>query len=511
MAGFGSITGFLNKYLFGFALGTAAGGALRPYVQELENTAWSENQVAPIAYQVAALLAAKRVQGDGADAGEAASQGISGAKFSTLVDGLQVAPGSAELFDLYRRGKISKVQLDHGHEKASIEPQYVAVMDALAEQLLSSPEWAMAQQQGFASEAEANAGGALQGVAKANQQLRFEMAGLPPGVETALQMLRRGIIDTAEFGRIVREGHTKTKYTGVLEQLQAEVFSFEQVVEAYLKGWLTKTEADTLAALVGYTPEQVDLWWKASGRPAAPQQMATAVARGIDGPDNRPMDEKQFLEGIAESNIHPRWGPMLWGIRYQYPSLFQINRLVTGGAITPAVGVEWAQKGRYAPEVLTALQAAWSGGTATAGKRLTLTALSSEYEGGYLTETQYRDALAQLGYTGPLQDLEFHLADAKRIASWREKVVTSIAKSYVSHALTDAEALNLLSELGITGDAASRLVGLWKIDQDATRHTLTAAQVKRAYRKNILTQQQALDELSLRGYSTADATTYLAS
>src|SRR5205823_11989738 len=140
-----------------------------------------------------------------------------------------------------------------------------------------------------------------------------EAAGLPPGWAEGLAMLRRGIITEADFAEIVRTGHTKTKWTPQLLQLRTQVLSASEYATLYRKGWITQGVMNAGGALTGHTPEQMNLLYLSQGRPAAPQQMATAWARGVDGPDGRPMDEAQFLKGIRESDIRPEWGPMLWG------------------------------------------------------------------------------------------------------------------------------------------------------------------------------------------------------
>jgi hypothetical protein len=45
---FGNITGLLRQNVFGYALGTAAGPALHPFVQELANEAWQASPLRPV-------------------------------------------------------------------------------------------------------------------------------------------------------------------------------------------------------------------------------------------------------------------------------------------------------------------------------------------------------------------------------------------------------------------------------------------------------------------------------
>ncbi len=161
----------------------------------------------------------------------------------------------------------------------------------------------------------------------------------------------RGLVDDATFAQAIREGHTKTKYTGLADALRHPVLSAVQYSTLFLKGWIDKGARDKGGALTGYTTEQMDLLYLAQGRPAAPGQMATAACRGIDGPKGRPVDREQFLDAIKQSDIRPEYGPMLWDTRFLYPPLFQISRLVAAGDIDPATGAEWSRgpAGRIRP------------------------------------------------------------------------------------------------------------------------------------------------------------------
>src|SRR5437667_100902 len=66
--------------------------------------------------------------------------------------------------------------------------------------------------QGHRSFDAAAADAELQGVSQANFQTLVDNTGRPPGPATGLEWLRRGVLDTTEFGQLVREGHTKVKY-----------------------------------------------------------------------------------------------------------------------------------------------------------------------------------------------------------------------------------------------------------------------------------------------------------
>jgi len=495
----------------GVAIGGSVQNSLNPLTQALANDTWSLHpDVPPDAMLLAIGVAQGQVADDDASAW-AAQLGYGGPQFTAMKAIADTGPGVAMAFDLWRRGFLNEAGFRRACKREALEPEWIDALVKLKQRLLSPAELANARQQEFIDDARLHGEGDQQGYDAERMDLLYKMAGLPPGVMDGLTMLRRGIISEATYRQLVAEGHTKTKYTDALLGLRDIIITPAEAAGLRLRGWKTKAESDALGALGGATPEVMENLYLNRGRPAAPVQMQTAWARGIVGPDGVPMNEAQFLKGIRESDIRPEWGPMLWGIRFAYPPLFQINRLVQQGAATAAEALDWATKGRYAPEVLAALQRFWAGAGTAGSKALTKAELDDEYEGGYISEADFRAQLTKLGYTGANLDLEVHRGDARRLKRWREKVVDAIAKAFIEHDIDSATAIVDLATVGVTGEAATRLVDLWQLEARVHRKHLTAAQVKRAYRRAILTIDQAVEALLLLDYTDGDARAYLAS
>jgi hypothetical protein len=457
-----------------FAVGTAVGPTLRPVVQDLANESWRTHPVRPLSAGDAAAIVAEDVEHAPWGRDEAELSGVDNSRFDALVGEALNAPGLSELFEAWRRNLIDDASFTHGLRKAKLEPEWDAPLQGLKQRLLSLSDLANARQQGFVSEGRQRSESDLQGVDKERADILFELSGLPLGVETMQQALNRGLTDEATFRQAIREGHTKTKYTDLALALRVPVLHATDYAGLHLRGWITEPQMNAGGALSGYSAEQMDLLFLNRGRPAAPGQMATAAARGIDGPDGRPMDKTQFLKGIAESDIRPEWGPMLWESRYLYPPLFQITRLVQAGVIDAATAREWAVKDRYPPEVVAPLFAYWSAPSAAKA------------------DTHIGKAQTQL---------------------W-----TTTHRSFLAGESDDATATAALAAAGVPTDAAAAVLELWRHEQDLIRKQLTPAQVKKAYLKVVTnpatgaawTLDDATAALLARGYSLADATTYLA-
>jgi hypothetical protein len=451
-----------------FALGVATGPVLAPAVEEIKNEAWRTHPSRTVDATGAAEIVAEDVERRDWGANEASAHGIDGDRLDAIVGAVLNAPGMGELVQARRRKLISAADFRHGLRKAKLELLWDDALIGLLDVLLSPADLAMARQQGFVDERRQKTESALQGVDDDRAEILFQLSGLPPGVDVAQRAANRDFIDRDTFEQIVREGHTKTKYTDLLWRMRNPLLTAAIGVRLYLKGWWTKAQRDELGSLWGYTSQQMEDWYLASGRPAAPGQMATAAARGIDGPDGRPMDRDQFLKGIKESDIRPEWGPMLWDSRYLYPPLFQLTRLVQGGAIDPDTARDWAVKDRYPPEVVAALHAYWSK-PAAAGQTNTVEKLST---------TQARAALK---------------------------------KRYLIERIDTAGVLTGLELLGSDPAEAGHILEMWTLERGWLVRPLTPSQIKKLYREGTITLDQGIEALEELHYTPGDAEALLTS
>jgi hypothetical protein len=472
-----SLVGRFFGRFFGATIGEAAGygigGAMqepiKPLLQQLANETWATATAAgvgrPLSVGEAAEIVAEDVELREWGVAQAGQEGRTEQQFDAVLGAALNAPGIPQLFEAWRRELIDDAAFEHGLRKAKLEPRWDAPLKALKQRLLSLDQLANARQQGFIDAARQRAEAALQGQDAERADISFELSGLPPGIESMQEALNRGLVDRATFDQAIREGHTKTKYTDLVFALRQPVLSAQTYATLHLKGWIDAAAMNAGGALHGYTAEQMNDLYLSMGRPASPGYMWTAAARGIDGPDGRPVDEAQFTKAIAESDIRPEYAPMLWRIRYLYPSLFQLSRLVTSGTISGDVGAEWASKARYAPEVVTALRASWAGGSSAAP--------------------------------------DPHVARAQTHL-WNQT-----HKSYVAEEADEPTTRAQLTSLTIPVAAQDAIIALWNDERALVRKQLTAAQIKRAYGKAKLTRDVAVTRLVAMGYSLADASLYL--
>jgi hypothetical protein len=491
------------------AAGFAVAPAVRPWVQTFANEAWELHTVRPLDVGHAAEIAAQYRVFENRARAEGRKQGIDDKLMDNLILALREAPALEGLMTLWRRDLINEATVDFGLAKLKIAERFREPLKDTKNLLLSPADLAMMRQQGFIDRDRQVNESSKQGVTPERADLLFEISGLPPPTERAMEMLRRGIITEAQFRKAIVEGHEKTKYTDEELALRRELLHPATLVALYLKGWIERPDYHARMALHGYDATEADDWYDSAGRPAAPGQMATAAVRGIDGPDGRPMDRAQFLKGIRESDIRPEWGPMLWDARFLYPSLFQLTRLVTSGTIDGDTGADWAHKARYAPEVVTALRASWDRPAARTAKGLTATDLANEYEARWLTRAQYVAGLKEIGYSQDRAEAKAEAEDSRRARAARDKRIELIGSRYVGHGIGRERAVTELTNAGVPARVRDGLLLEWDVMRELTPDAFTSAQIRKAYRNAQITRAEAITRLELRRYDERDANLYL--
>jgi hypothetical protein len=442
--------------IVGIGVGEAGAAAIEPVLEPQRQKAWQQSRARVLDLNHLAELVSKGVLDEGSAIEEASRSGYAESRLRAIVEMMLEAPAFALTLTLYRRGLIGEHELDHALAKEQIEPQYWPALKATVNVLLSPSDIANAIQQGHvpnrdvlpldtsrlppapgyeqpdAPDAQPPttvplttigldpiAESAGHGVDLDRLKVLANLAGLPPGAHDLLQMWNRNLIDESAVDAGIREGHLKTKWLPAFKRMRWAVLSPQEYASAALRQWVTKEQMNEGGALTGHTPEQMELMFLNRGRPASPTQMWRAWARKVTGPRGVPAAYEDHAKAIAISDIRPEYAELLWEIRFNYPSLFQLNRLVDAGTVTPEIAAEWAEKNLYAPEVVTALRAAWSKSASGAGGGETRAEAAAEYEAGFITEAEYRALLAGHGVTGPAMDRLVHLGDARSPAPIR--------------------------------------------------------------------------------------------
>lgn len=465
--------GSAGSQAVGVGLGTTVVPALIPGVQYIINEAWHKYPDLPLNPE---LLALGVVQGqiDGTWAkNQAQISGINETRWNALVDAANTGPGMAEAFNLWRRNEIDDAGFERAIQRLGLEQEWITALKKVKQVLLTPAELANARQQGFIDDTRQYAEAALQGVNAERAEIQFKTVGLPPGVETGLEMLRRNIIQEPTFREMVREGHTKTKYTDNLLDLKDVLLTPATLVALRLKGWIETPEFHTRMAQHGYSAADADDWYHSSGRPATTHQIHIGYARGASVP-GASSETEAIRQGVERSNVRPEYFDVLNAGKYTLPSGFQIRGEAQKGTIDVQETEDLLLQSGWMPKWAKHFAEAWHATTAGGGGQ------------SYVDK-----AKAQL---------------------W-----TRTHTSYLAAEIDEAEAREKLPLAGVPAADVDAVIQVWNHEREVERKQLTPAQIKKALGKATLnvatglpwTHDEALAALINRGYSPTDAENYL--
>lgn len=524
--------GSTPSLLLGFAVGEAASAAFEPALEIPRQEAW---KAAPHRVLEPELLARLVAQGGvtlGTAEELATHSGYSAANLDALVYLAQSPPGEAELLFLWRLGIIDEPTWRQGLVKLGRRPDWIDRVAQTFSVPLTAAEAAIAihhdviPNQGQLPGLDLNTTGKVlrfpqvnidayasaqaYGVGNAQLDAMTRVLGLPPGLDTVARGVFRGILDRGDFTLAALQSNRRTEWQEYEFEIYRQIPTAEQFVEAHLRGWITQAEMYAGTALHGMSQADTDLEYEIHRRPMTVRQITQALAWG--GQFNPAAGEIQdpYSASVHQANLGPEWYDLAESLKHTYSVPFWWRSMVEAGALSAADATTILLRLANPPAFVDQAVAHFSGGSTAATKAQTKAELLDEYEGGYISRTDYQTALEALGYAGTTLQLELELGDARQAKAWRAKVIDAINKAYVEHLLTDSEAISELATVNVTGDLATRLLGLWQLERQYTLARLTQSQVVKAYSKSLITEADALNRLQDFGLSASDAAVRLA-
>ena len=139
-----------------------------------------------------------------------------------------------------------------------------------------------------------------------------------------------------------------------------------------------------------------------------------------------------------------------------------------------------------------------------------------------LTRLRFDNGTATAGLSGPpnpivkreLDELGFtpedaaryrRLGEARKVSAARRQTLATIRSAFVGHRLQEGEARAQLDALGLAPEARDRIWSEWQQQETANVRVLTPAQIRKLYSNAVLTAEEAVAELELRGFSRSSA------
>lgn len=480
-----------------FAAGVALGPVLGPPV---ELTKQKVQAAFPFKIPDVGVLAEGLAQGqvDEADARPwAKAHGFDTKAFDALVAIANVGPGMAQAFNLWRRKQTDEAGFRRALHRLGLEQEWIDALWLVREEVLDPAELARAIHRGLIPDPgllegrlpsgvgnvpaypvypiDALLEAAGSGIDHDRLGVMVGLQGLPMGSHEAAEALFRGILDENDYLRAIAEGNTRNEWADAILDQTRQIPTARDFLENALRGYSTLPEAIDGTAMHGMSADHATLIYQNQGRPMNLHQITQALAWGASFNPEPGEITDPYRASTVEGSIKPGYYELFEALKYNLPSAFYFRILQTTGVLPKAEALTWYLRLGWPPElaekVATALDPAGGGGGA----------------------------------------VDAHVKKAQT------STFTAAHRSYVARESQAGDVAPIMGTLGIDQASQTAILDLWNAERDLIHAELSPTQIRKAVKAAIVnratgqpwTRADALAALLARGYSQADAETFL--
>lgn len=474
------------------------------------------NELAPLVYELVRLnpsldvdpgtssqMAAAGIIAKSDQTLNAAQQGYNAEIAQALFDLAQQWPGVADAFEMNRRGLIDDAALTLIMQRNSIPEQVIGPYKGLVRNELSLADAALAYLRSDITLPEAQQIAAANGFDPAQLNVFIGNTGEPLGLEQLLEAYRRNFIDEATLEKGIKESRVRDEWIATAVKLGHAPMSTADAVNAIVQGYLTQDQGLVIADQNGLEPSDFPTLVQTAGEPLSRTELEDLYNRGL-------IDEATVIQGLRESRLKNKYNDLAFALHVKLLEPRMLADAVQYGTITHDEAVKRALAYGYSDADAQVLVGEGSARKLYSRKQEVLTSAEQLYEDNAIDETQLRQVAQQSGLDTTEADLIVKTAEYKREAKWTNAVITTIRSKYVAHHITRNQASGFLDSLGIPTARRDQLLTVWDMEVAANAKELTEAQIVKAHKLQLISDQDALTRLNNLGYNDTDAALLIA-
>lgn len=483
------------------ALSTIVSNALAPTVRK----AIQDNpQLAPD-YSTLAQLTAHGLASESDFRVEAAGQGIAGRYIDPLIKAAQSPPDITTLLELLRRGAMTEEEVRAWFTRSGIPTE---VHDGLlllrltpispADAALSVIRGDTPLDQGKAVAAQSGMdGGQFESIVANGQD------GLP--LDALLDLWRRGQIDDARLDRGIRQARIAPEWHDAVKRLGIIPPSPDEALNALLEGQISEDEARRRYTEAGGDPTWFTNSFNARGSAPTPVEAADMANRGIIPWDGSGAGVVSFQQAFLEGPWRNKWEPAFRAAAEYLPPPRTVTALLSEGAIDVATAQDLLQRQGLSHDLAVAYTTSGSNTKTADARKLAETQIVALYTDRAIDRAGASQMLVGINYTEEEAGFLLTLADLARVQRYLETAISTVHTQYTNHTIDRGTASAQLDNLQVPSTQRDDLLTLWDLERETRVRVLTESQVVRAFKKALLSEDEAVTRLVQQGYPQDDA------
>lgn len=433
-------------------------------------------------------------------------QGIKNHWADAMVEAARIRPDLTTLISLMLRGVLSADQVTTELTLAGYHPETATWLLEMAKTPLSVPDAALALLRGNISAGRAEEAARIAGVSGEDFQTIVDNTGEPPAVEALLGLWRRGVLSDAKLEQGIRQSRVRDEWIEDIKRMGVQAPSAAEVLDAYLKGQISEETARSRWAQGGGDPSWFTDAYNANGAAPTPDQLVVMANRGVIPWEGTGPGVTSYAQGFLEGPWRNKWAKAFRDVSAYLPPPRTVTALLNSGAITVDQAADLLRK-QGLPEVLVTAYTTDSHHTKTAKSRdLAVGTIETLYRDKAIAQLDAHDMLTGLGYDATDADFILAVVDLQRVQKYTEAVITTVHSRYTGYYIDRSTASAELDALQVASDQRDDLLTLWDMERSVRTKRLTEAQIVSAFKKGILTQDEAFQMLTDQGYPDREAT-----
>ncbi len=309
------------------------------------------------------------------------------------------------------------------------------------------------------------------------------------------------------------------------------------------RSFLDEGTGEAYAAKNGISPAVFGIMRHLAGDAPSPQELVEALRRGLIDADGTGPDSTSFEQGISETNLLDKWTDVMHGLAQQWPTptdalraalqgqisqsegadlyqkfggdpqWYQLMFNTEGSSPTPMEAIEMALRGIIpwagtGPDAVTFQQAfmegpwrdKWQAAYQQLATYIPTPAEVAEFvEYGQVTDAEALQMMAQRGVTGVTAAAMLHKAHLTVIRDYQGQSAQLIMDLYFDQVIDEAAALAMLAEMNYSDSNARQMIAYTDMKREISALQSGVSRVGSLYIAHKITQGQARDALTSLG------------
>ena len=337
------------------------------------------------------------------------------------------------------------------------------------------------------------------------------LSGLPPDPTALAEALRRGIIpedgppDGVSFTQGMKEGPTYNKYIPMIKALAVQEPTPADALDALLEGQISEDQGKALYERFGGDPQYFTMLFDTRGSAPTPLEAIEMAQRGVIPWDGVGPDVTSYQQAFLEGPWRNKWSGPYRALADYVPPPRTVTAMLKTGSLTTDQAAALLAKSGLTPELAQAYITDAQQQSATSELDLTLTDILDLYSANILPHDQTLAMVAALGYSQENAERLIELRQLRLAIAQVNSAVSRIRTLYTGRKITRATAQSVLDALDVPADQVTDILQTWDLEVAANVAQLTESQIVNAWSLDLITGDEASNELQALGYTARDA------